>query len=116
MRNIVINRSRPTRRNYSKIAKWLEALEIKVAAQNERIAGLEVQVRRGRKRKAVPNPNRRFMTLAEALATGKSLDDSKEAGIEVDVDEEVEEVIEVGVRSEDEREDFTVVTKHCQRI
>ncbi|RKK57133.1 hypothetical protein BFJ69_g17559 [Fusarium oxysporum] len=91
---------------------------MKVAVQNERIAGLEeqmAQVRRGRKRKALPNPNRRFMTLAEALATGKALHDSKKAEIEVDVDEEVEEVIEVGVRSEDEREDFTVVTKHCQR-
>jgi hypothetical protein len=33
----------------------------------------------------------------------------------VDVDEEVESMIEVGVGLEDEREDFTVVTKHCQR-
>ncbi|RYC79914.1 hypothetical protein BFJ63_vAg17206 [Fusarium oxysporum f. sp. narcissi] len=87
-------------------------------AQNARITGLEeqmAQVRRGRKRKAVPNPNRRFMTLAEALATGEALQDTKEAEIEVDVDEKVESVIEVGVGSEDEREDFTVVTKHYQR-
>lgn len=67
-----------------------------------------------KKRKAVPNPNRRFMALAEALATGEVHPDSKEAEIEVDVDEEVESVIEVGVRSEDESEDFMVVTKHCQ--
>ncbi|KAJ0127305.1 Serine/threonine-protein kinase 32A [Fusarium oxysporum f. sp. albedinis] len=73
------------------------------------------QVRRGSKRKAVPNRNRRFMTLAEALATGEALPDSKEAEIELDVDEEVESVIEVGVRSEDESDDFMVVTKHCQR-
>ncbi|RKL07787.1 hypothetical protein BFJ70_g16864 [Fusarium oxysporum] len=73
------------------------------------------QVRRGRKRKAVPNPNRRFMTLAEALATGEALHDTKEAEIEVDVDEKVKSVIEVGVGSEDERDDFTVVTKHYQR-
>ncbi|RKK99422.1 hypothetical protein BFJ70_g17501 [Fusarium oxysporum] len=73
------------------------------------------QVRRGRKRKAVPNPNRRFMTLAEALATGETLHDTKEAEIEVDVDEKVESVIEVGVGSEDERDDFTAVTKHYQR-
>ncbi|KAG6989496.1 Pogo transposable element with ZNF domain [Fusarium oxysporum f. sp. conglutinans] len=81
----------------------LEALEMKVAVQNARITGLEeqmAQVRRGKKRKAVPNPNRRFMALAEALAAGESLPNSKEAEIEVDVDEEVESVIEVGVRSE----------------
>ncbi|KAM5527306.1 transposase [Fusarium oxysporum f. sp. phaseoli] len=118
VREMAKNRSRPTRRKYSKISKGLEVLEIKVAVQNARIAGLEeqmAQVRRGRKRKAVPNPNRRFMTLTEALATGEALHDTKEAEIEVDVDEKVESVIEVGVGSEDEREDFTVVTKHCQR-
>ncbi|KAJ3453818.1 hypothetical protein MRS44_018450 [Fusarium solani] len=96
----------------------LEALEMKVAVQNARITGLEEQVsqlRRGKKRKAVPNPNRRFMALAEALAAGEALLDSKEAEIEVDVDEEVESVIEVGVGSEDESDDFRVVTKHCQR-
>jgi hypothetical protein len=57
------------------------------------------------------------MALAEALAAGESLPNSKEAEIEVDVDvdEEIESVIEVGVRSEDESEDFMVLTKHCQR-
>jgi hypothetical protein len=73
------------------------------------------QLRRGKKRKAVPNPNRRFMALVETLAAGGALPDSKEAEIEVGVDEEVESVIEVGVRSEDESDDFRVVTKHCQR-
>jgi hypothetical protein len=118
VREMAKHRSRPTRGKYSKIAKGLEALEMKVTVQNERIAGLEeqmAQVRRGRKRKAVPNPNRRFMTLAEALATGEALHDSKEAEIEVDVDEKVESVIEVGVESEDESDDFRVVTEHCQR-
>ncbi|CZR49887.1 uncharacterized protein FPRO_16093 [Fusarium proliferatum ET1] len=112
------HRSRPTRRKYSKIAKGLEALEIKVAVQNAPIAGLEeqmAQVRRGRKRKVVPNPNRRFIALSENLAAREALPDSQEAEIEMAVDEEVESVIEVGVGSEDEREDFTVVTKHYQR-
>ncbi|EGU88243.1 hypothetical protein FOXB_01239 [Fusarium oxysporum f. sp. conglutinans Fo5176] len=68
-----------------------------------------------RKRKAVPNPNQRLMTLAEALATRETLQDTKEAEIEVDVDEKVESVIEVGIGPEDEREDFTVVIKHYQR-
>src|SRR6478735_7879039 len=100
VRDIAKHRSRPTRQKYSKIAKGLEALEIKVAVQNARITGLEEQIaqlRRGKKRKAVPNPNRRFMALAESLATGEALPDSKGAEIEVDVDEEVESVIEVGV-------------------
>ncbi|RFN50198.1 hypothetical protein FIE12Z_5542 [Fusarium flagelliforme] len=118
VRDLAKHRSRPTRRKYSKIAKGLEALEMKVAIQNARITGLEEQVsqlRRGKKRKAVPNPNRRFMALAEALAAGESLPNSKEGEIEVDVDEEIESVIEVGVRSEDESEDFMALTKHCQR-
>jgi hypothetical protein len=112
------HRSHPTRKKYRKIAKGLEDLEMKVAVQNERIAGLEeqmAQVRRGRKRKAVPNPNRRFMALAEALATGEALPDSMEAEIEVDVDEEAELVIEVGIRSGEESEGSDMETEHCQR-
>ncbi|KAJ0140811.1 hypothetical protein HZ326_16289 [Fusarium oxysporum f. sp. albedinis] len=54
------------------------------------------------------------MALSENIAAGEALPDSKEAEIEVDGDE-VESMIEVGVGLEDEREDFTVVTKHCQR-
>ncbi|KAI8406457.1 hypothetical protein FOFC_13927 [Fusarium oxysporum] len=118
VRDLAKHRSRPTRRKYSKMAKGLEALEMKVAVQNARITGLEeqmAQVRRGKKRKAVPDPNRRFMALAETLTAGEALPDSKKAEIEVDVDEKVESVIEVGVRSEDESDDFRVVTKHCQR-
>ncbi|KAG6996062.1 hypothetical protein BFJ68_g16252 [Fusarium oxysporum] len=118
VRDMAKHRSRPTRWKHSKIIKGLEASEMKVDVQNERIAGLEeqmAQVRRGSKRKAVPNRNRRFMTLAEALATGEALPDSKEAEIELDVDEEVESAIEVGVGSEDESDDFMVVTKHWQR-
>ena len=118
VRDLAKHRSRPTRRKYSKIAKGVEALEMKVAVQNRRIASLEeqmAQLRRGKKRKAVANPNRRFMVLAEALASGETLGEPKEAEIEVDVDEEVESVIEVGVGSEDESEDLGVTTKHCQR-
>ncbi|KAG7003073.1 putative acyl-coenzyme A synthetase [Fusarium oxysporum f. sp. conglutinans] len=98
VRDLAKHRSRPTRRKYSKIAKGLEALEMKVAVQNARITGLEeqmAQVRRGKKRKAVPNPNRRFMALAETLTAGEALPDSKKAEIEVDVDEKDESVIEI---------------------
>ncbi|EGU71756.1 hypothetical protein FOXB_17734 [Fusarium oxysporum f. sp. conglutinans Fo5176] len=118
VRELAKHRSRPTRRKYSKITKGLETLEMKVAVPNARITGLEeqmAQVQRGKKRKAVPNPNRRFMALAETLAAREALPDSKEAEIELDVDEEAESVIEVDVRSEDKSDDFRVVTKHCQR-
>jgi hypothetical protein len=101
VRDMAKYRSRPTRRKYSKIAKGLEALEMKVAVQNERIAGLgeqRAQLRRGRKRKSIPNPNRRFMVLADVLVV-----------------KETESVIEVGVGTEDESEDFAIVTKHRQR-
>jgi hypothetical protein len=30
-------------------------------------------LKRGKKRKAIPNPNRRFMTLSEALAAGEAI-------------------------------------------
>ncbi|KAJ0134309.1 Uncharacterized protein HZ326_22639 [Fusarium oxysporum f. sp. albedinis] len=118
VRDMAKHRSRPTRQKYSKTAKGLEALQMKVAVQNARITGLQeqmAQVRRGKKRKAVPNPNRRFMALVETLAAGEALPDSKKAEIEVDVDEEVESMIEVGFGLKDESEDFMVVTKHCQR-
>ncbi|KAJ3455068.1 hypothetical protein MRS44_013668 [Fusarium solani] len=64
--------------------------------------------REEKKGKAVPNPNRRLMALAEALAAEEALPISKEAEIEVGVDEEAESVIEVGDRSEDESEEFMV--------
>ncbi|KAM6506334.1 hypothetical protein FSOLCH5_013322 [Fusarium solani] len=70
--------------------------------------------REEKKGKAVPNPNRRLMALAEALAAEEALPVSKEAEIEVGVDEEAESVIEVGDRSEDESEEFMVVRKNCQ--
>jgi hypothetical protein len=45
-----------------------------VAAHTVRIASLEeelARLKRGKKRKAVPNPNKRFMTLGETLARGE---------------------------------------------
>jgi hypothetical protein len=45
------------------------------------------------------------MALTETLAAVEALPDSEEAEIEMVVDEEVESVNEVGVRSEDESYD-----------
>lgn len=58
------------------IAKGFEAQQQTVAAHMQRIASLEeelARLKRGKKRKAVPNPNRRFMTLEETLAVGEAI-------------------------------------------
>ncbi|KAJ0130821.1 Uncharacterized protein HZ326_26074 [Fusarium oxysporum f. sp. albedinis] len=57
------------------------------------------QLSRGKKRKAIPNPNRKFMTLAEALVAGDAISEPHQAAEET---EAVEEVIEVGGVEEDE--------------
>ncbi|KAJ0127929.1 Uncharacterized protein HZ326_28964, partial [Fusarium oxysporum f. sp. albedinis] len=54
---------------------------------------------RGKKRKAIPNPNRKFMTLAEALVAGDVISEPHQAAEET---EAVEEVIEVGGVEENE--------------
>jgi len=55
---------------------------------------------KGKKRKAIPNPNKKFMTLAEALAAGDTILEPNEAIEGAGV---VEDVIEVGGMEEDER-------------
>jgi hypothetical protein len=57
---------------------------------------------RGKKRRAIPNPNRKFITLAEALVAGDTISRSNEA---IEEAEAVEEVIEVGGVEEDEGSD-----------
>ncbi|RYC78524.1 hypothetical protein BFJ63_vAg18602 [Fusarium oxysporum f. sp. narcissi] len=56
--------------------KGFEAQQQMVAAHTARIASLEeelARLKRGKKRKAVPNPNKRFMTLGETLAGGEAI-------------------------------------------
>ncbi|RKL01849.1 hypothetical protein BFJ70_g17391, partial [Fusarium oxysporum] len=96
IRDIGKNKSPSTRRRYSVLSKGFEAQESKIASLSNRIASLEEEVgrlSRGKKRKAVPNPNKRFMTLAEAPVTGDTISEAKEATKEADT---VEDVIEVG--------------------
>ncbi|KAJ0128525.1 Uncharacterized protein HZ326_28379 [Fusarium oxysporum f. sp. albedinis] len=103
IRDLGKNKSPSTRRRYSVISKWFEAQESKIASLSTRIASLEEEVgrlSRGKKRKAIPNPNKKFMTLAEALATGDTILEPNEAIERADV---VEDVIEVGGMEEDER-------------
>uniref|UniRef100_A0A0D2XSW8 Transposase n=1 Tax=Fusarium oxysporum (strain Fo5176) TaxID=660025 RepID=A0A0D2XSW8_FUSOF len=103
IRDLGKNKSPSTRRRYSVISKGFEAQESKIASLSTRIASLEEEVgrlSRGKKRKAIPNPNKKFMTLAEALAAGDTILEPNEAIERADV---VEDMIEVGGMEEDER-------------
>ncbi len=53
------------------------------------------RLKRGKKRRAIPNPNRRFMTLSKALAAGEAISEVeyKIEPIIVDLDSEEEEVV-----------------------
>ncbi|KAJ0127419.1 hypothetical protein HZ326_29481, partial [Fusarium oxysporum f. sp. albedinis] len=76
IRDLGLNKTPKTRRRYNVIAKGFEAQQQTVAAHTQRIASLEeelARLKRGKKRKAVPNPNRRFMTLGETLAVGEAI-------------------------------------------
>ncbi|KAJ0129129.1 hypothetical protein HZ326_27771 [Fusarium oxysporum f. sp. albedinis] len=102
IRDLGKNQSPSTRRRYSVISKGFEAQESKIASLSSRVASLEEEVgrlSRGKKRKAIPNPNRKFMTLAEALVAGDVISEPHQAAEET---EAVEEVIEVGGVEEDE--------------
>jgi hypothetical protein len=68
IRDLGLNKTPKTRRRYNVIARGFEAQQQTVAAHTQRIASLEeelARLKRGKKRKAVPNPNRRFMTRGD---------------------------------------------------
>ena len=76
IRDLGKNKTPTTQRRYAVIAKGFETQQQTLAVHTVRIAGLEEEVarlKRGKKRKAIPNPNRRFMTLSEALAADKAI-------------------------------------------
>ncbi|KAJ0130791.1 hypothetical protein HZ326_26113 [Fusarium oxysporum f. sp. albedinis] len=76
IRDLGLNKTPKTRRRYNVIAKGFEAQQQTVAAHTLRIASLEeelARLKRGKKRKAVPNPNKRFMALGETLAGKESI-------------------------------------------
>jgi hypothetical protein len=76
IRDLGLNKTPKTRRRYSVIAKGFEAQQQTVVAHTLRIASLEeelARLKRGKKRKAVPNPNKRFMTLGDTLAGKESI-------------------------------------------
>jgi hypothetical protein len=84
------------------ISKGFEAQESKIASLSTRIASLEEEVgrlSRGKKRKAIPNPNKKFMTLFEALVAEETISEPMQASKEMGA---VEDVIEVGGMQDDE--------------
>lgn len=94
IRDMAKNKTPSTRRRYAMIAKGFEAQQQALAEHEIRIASLEeeaARLKRGKKRKAIPNPNRRFMTLSEALAGGEAIPKLKKGGIEVALAETEEE-------------------------
>jgi hypothetical protein len=102
IRDLGKNKTPATRRQYSIIAKGFEAQEQALAIHTVRIASLEEQVARltrGKKKRAIPNPNRRFMSLGEALAcsetTSKARDQDQVEPIAVDSESEEEVASEV---------------------
>ncbi|KAJ0130890.1 hypothetical protein HZ326_26017 [Fusarium oxysporum f. sp. albedinis] len=120
IRDLGKNKSPSTRRRYSVISRGFEAQESKIASLGTRIASLEEEVgrlSRGKKRKAIPNPNKRFMTLAEALVASDAISEPNESIERADA---VEDVIEVGGMEEDEmsnseEEELTVVRTRAGR-
>jgi hypothetical protein len=106
------NKSPSTRRRYNTISKGYAKLEFELASKNDKIAALEAEVARlpkTRKRKAIPNPNKKFILLSKALASNKSIAENRRA-IDDDGGEEDDEkdVIkdEIVVENEDEEEEF----------
>lgn len=117
IRDLGKNKTPTTRRRYAKIAKGWVTQEQTVAEHGGKIARLEEEVdrlKRGRKRRAIPNPNRRFIRLAKALAAGEIVPkiespkkvvvvdcDSSQAG--TDSETETASVIEVKVSGPPQR-------------
>ncbi|KJZ68185.1 hypothetical protein HIM_12424 [Hirsutella minnesotensis 3608] len=98
------NKTPGTRRRYAVIARGFEAQEQTLAEHSNRIAKLEEEVarlQRGKKRRAIPNPNRRFMTLSEALVVEEAIPpiESQEIPVVLNSDTEEEEVSEVETAS-----------------
>ncbi|KAF5263353.1 hypothetical protein FOXYS1_5900 [Fusarium oxysporum] len=120
IRDLGKNKSPSTRRRYSVISRGFEAQESKIASLSTRIASLEEEVSRlsrGKKRKAIPNPNKRFITLAEALVAGETISGANQEIKEADA---VEDVIEVGgieevKSSNSEGEELAVVRTRAGR-
>jgi hypothetical protein len=100
IRDLGKHKTSNARRRYTVIAKGFEAQEQVLAEHTTRIASLEEEVdrlKRRKKRKAIPNPNRKFITLSKALASGETIPEvgGQEVSVEVESSLSEEEVSEV---------------------
>jgi hypothetical protein len=87
------NKSPTTRRHYNTIAKGYANLEFELAAKNDEINVLKAEVARltkTRKRRAIPNPNKKFIPLSEGLA-GENQAPEKQEVVEQPIVEEDDE-------------------------
>jgi hypothetical protein len=111
------NKSPSTHRHYNTIAKGYANLEIELATKNDKITALEAEIVRltqTRKRKAIPNPNKRFMLLSEALAANNPVPANGEAVEDPGVEEEVVEVDEA-IENDEAEESEEEPTTHQTR-
>jgi len=97
----------PTTRRLSKVAKGFKAKEMEIATKDIRIVNLEeelARLKRGKKRKAIPNPNRRFIQIGEALAAREPIPPIQQEAPAQQA-EVVDEVVVVRVVDESEAEE-----------
>jgi len=84
IRDMGKERSPHTRRLLASVAKGWEAKEFEIVSLKAQIEGLEAQLEkagRGRKRKAIPNPNKRFMNIEAVLTSGEAPQEAASAEI-----------------------------------
>lgn len=98
IRDMGIGRSPHTRSRFNKAAKAYDNQNTEIAFRDRRIEELETRIERlqPKKRRAIPNPNRRFQDLAEILSNGQGIPTEKpqqqaEKEEEVTISEEEEE-------------------------
>ncbi|KAF3768215.1 Crypt2 [Cryphonectria parasitica EP155] len=99
------DRSYNERSKLRRVANHLEDLQAEVILLRQQNASLKAQneaISKTRKRKKIPNPNKRFMTISEALAAGEEANLAQE-----EEDLPVEDVVEVQdeVDEEDSEDD-----------
>jgi hypothetical protein len=95
-------------------------LEFELITKNDRIAALEAEVARlteTRKRRAIPNPNQRFMRVSEALASGQPAPENWDNLQAPGVEEEGIEVVENDENEdeEDEEDEDPELLVRCNR-
>lgn len=94
------------RRKFRKIGLAFDAKEAELALAYERIRELDAQVERmkAKKRRAIPNPNQRFMQLGEFM--GGNDNDGNALNEEAEAEEEVGGEAEVDADEESEDDDL----------